>query len=72
MQEIMETHGFGELSMKIGDLVTHWVSKRMGVIIEIDNIESYKVKWFTESEGHHYEMFGYYDESRLNAVKKCP
>ena len=56
--------------MKIGDLVTHWVSKRMGVIVEISGMPSYKVQWFAEGKGH--EMNGWYGEMRLDPVKKCP
>lgn len=58
--------------MKVGDLVTHWVSKRMGVIVEISEMPSYKVQWFIENKGLNCEMSGWYDEMRLDAVKKCP
>ena len=62
--------------MKVGDLVSHWVSKRVGVIIEIQDIESYKVRWFTERSGADQEgwhgIFGLYHETRLDPVKKCP
>ena len=58
--------------MKVGDLVRHWVSKRMGVVVKISEMPSYKVQWFVGGKGHHYEMEGWYDEMRLDAVKKCP
>ncbi len=59
--------------MKIGDLVTHWVSKRIGVVVNISyRHRSYKVQWFDEDKGLNCEMSRFYDESRLIAVKKCP
>ena len=49
--------------MKVGDLVTHWVSKRIGVIVSIKKdlvgYAFYKVKWF---DGEH----GTYDKMRLD------
>jgi len=61
--------------VKVGDLVTHWVSKRIGVIVEISEMPSYKVQWFNQSKpirAFDCEMSGWYDEMRLDAVKKCP
>ena len=55
--------------MKIGDLVKHWVSKRIGAIISIKKDRLgymfYEVKWFDGDTGQ-------YDAMRLDAVKKCP
>ena len=52
--------------MKVGDLVTHWVSKRIGVIVSIKKDlvgwAFYKVKWF---DGEHRT----YDKMRLDKVK---
>jgi hypothetical protein len=60
--------------MKIGDLVIHWVSKRIGVIVEIKNDwPSYRVQWLDQTiNGVSAKRWGWYDEMRLDAVKKCP
>jgi len=59
--------------MKIGDLVTHWVSKRIGVIVEISEMPSYKVQWLDQTiNGVSAKRWGWYDGMRLDAVKKCP
>jgi hypothetical protein len=58
--------------MKIGDLVTHWVAQyAIGVIVSKDRLphcQTYEVRWLNGVKNQR----GFYDESRLIAVKKCP